>query len=94
VGGGEKGDKAYNQRPWKPSSIKVVSVPNRRRREVVGEGGADDDGDDDDVCGEQYYSVKLGGGHARMKSVRRRPDEIKRKEFSNQKRDMQRGGGK
>lgn len=78
----------YNQRPWKSPSIKVISVAKRPAATNPNRVDADDEDID---CNEQYYSLKAGGGHSRMKSVKLRPDEQRRKDFSNQKRDMQRG---
>ena len=78
----------YKQRPWKSPSIKVVSVAKKPAATNPNRVDADDEDID---CNEQYYSLKAGGGHSRMKSVKLRPDEQRRKDFSNEKRDMQRG---
>ncbi|GMH55071.1 hypothetical protein TrLO_g5795 [Triparma laevis f. longispina] len=75
---------AYKQRAWKPPSIKIVSVEKPKVENKTVE-------DDKDVdCDSQYYSLKSGGGHSHMKSIKLRPDEQKRKDLSNQKREMQR----
>mmetsp|Transcript_3428 Transcript_3428/g.7257 ORF Transcript_3428/g.7257 Transcript_3428/m.7257 type:complete len:189 (+) Transcript_3428:26-592(+) len=68
---------------WKPK-IRFVEV-SRRREEVVKVG----DTEDVDADG-AYYAQKKSGAMNRKNGLRLRPDEQKRKDYSNMKREIQR----